>query len=64
MEFSQLHQNIIFNLGTILFNYKGYYSIVLLALIDVDYKFTVNNVGSYKRNNDGGIFLIFIEINH
>lgn len=38
------------------YNYKGYHSILLLALVDAGYKFTAIDVGSYWKNSDCGIF--------
>lgn len=44
------------NSGTIYFNYKKSYSIVLLAACDYEYKFTIVNCDAYDSASDGGIF--------
>lgn len=41
---------------SILFNYKEFFSIVLLAIVDANYKFIAIDVGSYEKEGDSGIF--------
>ena len=42
--------------GSHYYNYKRYYSIVLLALVDADYKFLFVDVGAVGSEGDAGIF--------
>ena len=41
--------------GTLFHNYKGFFSMVLLALCDANYCFTLIHIGHYGSNNDSGI---------
>lgn len=42
--------------GSMFFNYKNYFSIVLLAIVEANYKFIAVDVGSYGKEGDNGIF--------
>ena len=43
--------------GSLWHNYKGFFSLVLLAICDARYCFSFVDVGEYGSNNDSGIFL-------
>ncbi|WKY16282.1 hypothetical protein Q1695_001173 [Nippostrongylus brasiliensis] len=45
------------NTGSAFFNYKGYFSIVLLALVDANYKCIIYDLGASGRSSDAGIFM-------
>ena len=42
--------------GSKFYSYKCFYSIILLALVDYDYKFLVAEVGCQGRLSDGGVY--------
>ena len=41
--------------GTYYFNYKGFYNIVVLAICDNNYCFTLFDLGQYWTNKDSGV---------
>lgn len=44
------------NSGSLFYNYKHFYSVVLLAVCDAEYKFIYCQCGSFGAESDGGIF--------
>lgn len=50
--------------GSLYYNYKDFFSIVLLALVGPNYEFIAVDVGSYGREGDAGIFNAIFAINH
>ena len=43
--------------GSLYYNFKSFYSFVLLALCDAQYCFTLYDLGQYGSDNDSGIFM-------
>lgn len=41
--------------GSLFYNYKDFFSVVLLAFVDANYKFVMVDIGSYGKEGDSGI---------
>ena len=44
------------NTGSRYYNYKQHFNIVLLAVADAQYNFTVVDIGAYGQRSDGSVF--------
>jgi hypothetical protein len=52
------------NSGSLFFNYRKTFSVVLLALVDANYKLTIIPVGGYGISSDGGLLLMSLHQNN
>ena len=43
------------NSGSLYYNYKGFFSLVLMTICDSHYNFTLVDIGDYGGNNDSGV---------
>lgn len=44
------------NSGSLFFNYKKYFSVILMAVVDSEYCFISVDVGAYGRESDSSVF--------
>ena len=44
------------NSGSLFFNYKGTFSLVMMTLVDASYRFIYVDIGEYGSNTDGSTF--------
>lgn len=49
-----------YNSGSVCYNYKHFFSIILLAICDADYKFVYINVGAYGMDSDSTILYVHL----
>ena len=43
------------NSGSLFYNYKSYFSIVLLVVTSADYRFVIVDIGAYRSSNDSAV---------
>lgn len=44
------------NSGSVFYNYNHFYSIILLAVVDADYKIAYYDIGAEGKASDGGVW--------
>ena len=43
------------NSDSLFYNYKSYFSIILLVVASADYRFVMVDIGAYRSSNDSGV---------